>query len=529
MKRLLFLLFLFSVFTPVSPQGIYYHTSNTGLYLFLDELCNARIIGMNTAIKPYTRQFIAQQLNEAGVKREYLNRRQIAELDFYLKDFNKELIPDSSFKKRLDLIYRRDSLFTITLNPILGIRYWVSRNGSVYHRWNGAEAFASIGDHWGFYASLRDNHESERLAEPEYLTQRPGAAYKTGDDYSEMRGGITYSWKWGTIALIKDHFTWGDNYNGANIFSGRTPSFVQIKLQLKPAEWFEFNYIHGWLVSGVVDSTRTWYYTNIDKVSVRKAYREKYMAANFFTFKPWDRLYISFGNSIIYSDTGFEPSYFVPFFFFKSVDHTINQGIDNQNSQMFINISSRQIRNIHLYTSFFVDEVSIKNMFSPSEHSNLFSWKMGGRLENSLVSNLSLTAEYTRTWPLAFKHYLPTVTFESNHFNLGHYLQDNADEIYLDMQFKPFRCFLLDLSFTNIRKGPDYSSLTTERHGLPFMETPEWTYKQITLKIYYQIINDAYIFSDLSFFRNTGDDHRYLPSLLRGNGVVASFGLHMGL
>ena len=88
----------------------------------------------------------------------------------------------------------------------MGAQFFHNSNGNIYHRWVGAETFGYIGNGWGFYASLRDNHESERISEDTYLTQRMGANYKVtgkGGDYSEMRGGITYSWKWGSVMVGK--------------------------------------------------------------------------------------------------------------------------------------------------------------------------------------------------------------------------------------------------------------------------------------------------------------------------------------
>jgi hypothetical protein len=205
-------------------------------------MANNQIINLNSAYKPYSRTFIANKLQEIESQKDKLNTRQIEDLIFFLKDFNKELKPDKEFDKRLDLLYKKDSVFTLSINPIGGIQYWTNNNGAVWHRWNGAEAFAYYGDHWGFYASLRDNHENEKLSEDQFLNQRTGGNYKAHYDYSEMMGGITYSWNWGMIGLVKDHFTWGTNYNGSNIFSGRTPSFAHIKVNMKPAPWFEFNY-----------------------------------------------------------------------------------------------------------------------------------------------------------------------------------------------------------------------------------------------------------------------------------------------
>ncbi|MEP7168401.1 MAG: hypothetical protein ABI855_03450, partial [Bacteroidota bacterium] len=232
------------IFHCANSQVVFQHISNTNIYEFLDELANQHFITLNTAIKPYARKLIAEKLNDAVQNKDKLSKSQQKQLDFFLKDYNKESNTGNrsnfafwgdktAYKKRLDLFYFKDSLFTLSINPIGGIEYWKNENGSVYHRWEGAEAFAYIGPHVGIYASLRDNHENQALELPAYITQRPGAVYKgptkPGGDYSEARGGIVYSSKWGYLGIVKDHFVWGNNYNGSNIFSGRTPSFAQIK------------------------------------------------------------------------------------------------------------------------------------------------------------------------------------------------------------------------------------------------------------------------------------------------------------
>ena len=84
------ILFLLS-FIPAFCQEIPHPVTNTGIYEFLDELANGQIISINSAVKPYSRLFIADKLKEADKKREQLSNRQQKELDFYLLDFGKEL------------------------------------------------------------------------------------------------------------------------------------------------------------------------------------------------------------------------------------------------------------------------------------------------------------------------------------------------------------------------------------------------------------------------------------------------------
>ena len=143
------LLIIFLPSSTVFSQEVPHPVSNTGIYKFLDELANDQIISINSAIKPYSRLFIANCLNEAYEKLDQLTYRQQKELDFYLRDFGKEdsrlnrlfrstfsntpehnefrevdlfsrLFKGNRGNKRLDLFYYSDSLFSITVNPVFG-------------------------------------------------------------------------------------------------------------------------------------------------------------------------------------------------------------------------------------------------------------------------------------------------------------------------------------------------------------------------------------------------------------------------
>jgi hypothetical protein len=368
---------------------------------------------------------------------------------------------------------------------------------------NGAEARGYVGK-WGFYGSLRDNHETPLLGRPDYLSQRDGGHIKNSTDWSDMQGGLTYSWDWGSVGLSKDRLQWGNNYNGANIFGGKNPSFVRLSLQINPVKWFSFNYFHGWLNSQVVDSTRSYWVANSYGTDYRESYHKKFIAANMFTFTPLRNLNISAGNSIIYSDNTVNPAYLVPLFFCKSVDHSTTSGIDNMNSQMFLDISSRQIKNLHLYASLFIDELSV-DRFTKDDEWNFFSWKTGFRLSNFPVKNLSLTAEYTYTYPLSFQHYVPTLTYETAGFNLGHYLKDNSREWYISLNYKPLRTLDINLFFLDAIRGPDYTELGTYRLGNPPLSSVEWHNTTYGIKASYQVINDLYTWMSYSHSDISGD------------------------
>jgi hypothetical protein len=544
---LLFIILILN--TKLYSQEVPQSVNNTGIYTFLDELANKHIIEINSVVKPYSRLFISKRLQEAAGKRDQLNTRQQKELDFYMMDFIKETgrggepergrtsdtetesiegvhwIKGVKGQLRRDLFYYNDSLFSLTVNPILGAEVFNNSSGNATYWRNGIEARGYI-KNWGFYASLRDNHENPLLGKPEYLTKREGGHIKGSTDWSEMQGGVTYSWKWGNAALVKDKLQWGNNYNGANIFGGHNPTYVQLKLHLSPVKWFDFNYFHGWLNSMVVDSTNSYWVTNSYGTDYREVYHKKFIAANMFTFIPFKNLNISAGNSIVYSDDNVNPAYLIPIFFYKSVDHSQTSGIDNMNSQMFFDVSSRQIKNLHIYATLFVDELSVSRITMDDEW-NFLSWKGGFRVTDFPVRNLSFTTEFTYTYPLAFQHYVPTLTFENAGYNMGNYLKDNSREWYVAFDYRPLRTMNINLFFADAIRGPDYTELGTYRVGNPPLASVEWQNTSYGIKASYQLINDLYTWFSFINSDITGDA-RWSPGYFYGRKNTVNFGVTFG-
>jgi hypothetical protein len=569
-------------------QVVYEDINNTGIYDFLDELANNKVIELNSVVKPYSRIYITKKLMEAEkqliINNEELkirvNKRQVKELHFYLQDFLPEyrilinefrilnekkedisrirdtaiqfvprpssLVPRNYdhklgflFKKNQDFAVSlnplafqyQDRLFTLSVRPILGFSYMANENSNMYHRYWGASGFMYIRKYFGGYASLRDNYATQLLVQPQYLTLGTGGIYKvneggrTGGDWSEMRGGISVSWKWGSFGLMKDFFTWGNNYHGSNIFSDHAPSFPYIQLHINPVKWFDFYYIHGWLASKVVDSSRSYWIGD----EYRIVYHSKYIAANMFTFTPVKRLNISFGNSIIYSGD-INLGFLIPFMFFKSVDHSsyFNNNAGS-NAQMFIDISSRQIKHLHLYVTLFIDELKTSRIFKKDEN-NFTSWKFGFRLSDFPVRNLSITSEYTRTQPMAYKHYLQITDFTSNLYNMGNWMRDNSQEIYIALAWKPIRGLLFNGSLTLAEHGDDVAYDSNKGYDvtkIPFMKNKTWEDQEITFLARYELVSNIYLWLQYMNTNRRGDV-RYGPEILHGKTNTVMAGMNVG-
>ena len=571
MRIKIILLFLLYVLT-ASGQDIPQHISYYKVYDFVDELSTSGLIELNSAVKPYSRNFILTKLIEAKVQQNKLNKRQKAEIEFYLNDFSLENseLPKANWhlwkneKSKAALlapgIFYRDSLFKARITPTLGLNFMNNAGGTIIQRWIGADFQASIGKHFSVFGSLRDlSNNGEKLSGYNYLNDQPGYQYKEatyGGDFSDSRGGIKVSNNWGSIGFVKDNVVWGDNYHGANILSGRAPSYPMITLHLQPAKWFEMNYFHAWLVSNQVDSSY-YYLENDTRIWYRPA--NKFMAANMFTFTPIRNLKISVGNSIIYAEKTIQGAYLIPIAFYKSIDHTLTKGLgtENQNSQMFMNISSRNLKHTHLYTSIFIDEFNFARLKPSNKEANPISIKAGAKIANFPIKNLSAEIEFTRTNILNFKHSIPVLSYTSNSYNLGHYLGDNAQETYISLQYKPLRGLDFKLLYMNALHGNEYDYVrrgtsngivgkVTHIISQPSLGEVIWKNETIGLHGTYEIINNGYVFfkaekSNIEAFEPTkaitfGEKRMttsqtlnyFTPLFFQGNKLTLSAGFSFG-
>ena len=421
-----------------------------------------------------------------------------------------------------------DKNFECKINPILGMDLTMNSHGMVMHRWYGAEIRADIVDHLAVWGSIRDHSYSGEfldkeyyksirsstrqgalLSQPGFLNNLPAGGYhgsSYGADDAEIRAGIkAYSW-WGSIGLVKDNLQWGDSYYSSNIISNKALSFPMIELKLKPVSWFRLDYIHGFLASMVADSTKYYLEYDAETDSDKKIYRQanKYLAANMLTFTPVKGLDLSVGSAVIYGTSNMFAAFSLPISFFNSTDYQLASGgkFANENSQIFLNVSTRNLKHTHFYASVFVDEFNVGRLKKSNPEHNLISWKVGGRVSNWPVKDLSLTAEFTRTNALVYDQSYPTHTWASNGYNLGHYLGDNAQEVYVALAYKPVRGLSLTLSYVGATKYNDYDYVRKYVFDIiaqkPFNEKV-WRNDEVKLHAVYEVVNNAYAFLDFGW------------------------------
>lgn len=504
MKRFCIVIFL-CIFPHVITwaQNIPVSLSYTKVYDFIDELIMDGLVTNQTAIRPYTRNQIADMLTQAQRADSLLSNRQQNELKFYLNEFalENDLMVDNfvqytdrrTFSLSLadpQFSYKSlNNMFKMRIRPILGGDVMLSKKGAIIQRWWGAEIQMDIAKHLSIWGSLRDNSWNGNWLNSDYfpsdyaringarihygasqqtpaLSNIPGVQYKEatyGGDFSDSKGGINlYSW-WGSIGIQRENIRWGDSYHSSNILSGRNPAVPMITLQLTPCKWFQFDYFHAWLVSNVLDSTYYYLENTTNGNASLKNYRpyNKFMAANMFTFTPIKHLSISLGNSIVYAEQSLQVAYLIPIAFYKSLDHLLTKGVrtQNQNSQVFASISVRPINHLQLYGSFFLDEVKFSRFKVSEPENNPISYLVGFNWSGWPIDGLSLKGEFMRSYIACYTHSIDVLTWASNSYNMGHYIGDNAQSIYAELAYRPVRGLLLKLSYTNDMKYNSYSYL----------------------------------------------------------------------
>ncbi len=575
MKRfVLFIVVLCLMSVGVRSQDIPQHISYTHIYDFIDELAIDRIISVNSVCKPYSRKYIAQKLEEAAGKDSVLTNRQRADLKFFMNEYSLELdtiykgIVSWTDKKKFALsllqpsFHYIDKNFKCRINPIIGMELRGNRHGLYTKRWWGAEIQATIVDHVSVWASYRGNtytggwldeefyqsigqttQYGSRLAGPTYLNKELGASYRSmtyGADYSELRAGIkAYTW-WGSIGIMKDNINWGDGYSCSNIIAGRAPSFPMITLSLTPCKWFEFNYIHGWLESGVIDST-DYYYHGKNKMYRTK---NKFIAANMFSFIPVKGLNLSVGNSTIYGGRSVRAAYLIPVAFFRAYEYAsmVATRQEESNAQVFLNIGSRNIDHLYLYFSMILDDFSFKRLNPKNPSRNPMSHKLGFQVSNWPVKNLSLIGEYTWSNVFIYEHPIKSMTWANSFYSFGHYMGANSQEFYISLKYKPVRSLTLDLSYTHATKYNDYQ-VSYDALKRKAYDDKVWQNDEVRLHTVYEVVHNAYAFIDLGWnnaraFDLTSESspsyevrldkqgylNRYTPGFYQGSNFTASCG-----
>jgi hypothetical protein len=502
---------------------VVYEPLHRDVYSFLARLSQKSIIEFNDQIRPVSRKYIAQKLFEVSHRSEDLTSLEKEELEFYSKDyyqefeFQKNITGDSldisflSYDKaeRLRLFSFNSDLFKLNVSPILGLKIGSRDSEKLTHFWNGIYTYGYLNDYLGFSFDFRDNSESGKTIDKlKQFTPVTGVEAKSSVtvpnyspnkmEYSEVKAVIATDWDWGSIAVGKDFMEWGYGESGLLVLSQKAPSFGFIRLDIHPVDWLRFNYMHGWLSSGVLDSNSI-FYNQAGGISF--SFIDKFIASHTLMITPLKGLDVSLGESIIY-DEELEFLYLMPIMFFRLADHQLSRQLNaaGGNAQLFFGVSSRgHLPNTHLYGTLFIDEITISGLFDSYKQRNQLGFTLGGSITDLPIENLTAKIEYTKIYPFVYRHYIQTTDYQSARYSLGHWMGHNSDLIYGSLNYRILRGLQATVWGQYIRKGEDGN--VQQQYNIqpqpPFLFGSRKNYSYIGAEIKYEYTHD--LFAKLQF------------------------------
>ncbi len=437
-----------------------------------------------------------------------------------------------------------NELMNFNIEPILGyeVANWEKKNyQNIYLGLNFRGRFGNV---LGFNFELKQTRESPRVTNPLYnrFSKNTNNDFQLADgkraEYAAVRVDIGADWGWGSFTIGKNHLNLGYAENGKIILSEKAPSFPYIRLDIKPTDWLRFNYIHAWLNSEVIDSNSfysTWRYRsnqNTDKFS----YVQKFLAMHSVTFSFWNGLDLSLGESVIYADN-LQLGYLIPIMFFDLADEYLNNSNNfaGASTQLFLGLSSRNhIPNTHLFGTFHADELTPEGLFDPETQYYKFAFTFGASTIDLPFNNLGLRVEYTKIYPGNYRHFIPSLTYESSSALMGHWIGDNGDLFYAAIDYTFFRGLKLKLWTQYIRKGTEALGnrayqIQFPQPGFLFLDniTDRKNYRYYGVDLDYQIFHDLWVKANYQYidYKQQVKEDKFNSTIYRDISFTFGYGI----
>ena len=523
---------------------------NNDIYDYLSKMSQKGIINYNDFVKPISRKTVSQKLIIIRQKYNLLTNLQKEELKFYESEYGYEIEEESEKSKgkseikaseewrsgegkegglgedeirgdqfnfvkkdeydRWRFFNYKNDLMNLNVEPLGGYEIANWEKSNYQNLILGLKFYGRIGNYVGFNFELKQTRESPRVTNFLYnrFSKNTLIDLQLSDaerlEHAQFNINIGSDWGWGSFTIGKNHLNFGYAENGKIILSDKAPSFPYIRLDIKPTNWFRFNYVHAWLNSEVVDSSSfysSWRYrenSNTDKF----AYYPKFLAMHSVTFSFWDGVDFSLGESAVYSDN-LQLAYLIPIMFFDLADEYLNRSNNyaGASTQLFLALSSKNhIKNTHFYSSFHADELTPEGLFDPKTQYYKFAFTFGASTIDLPINNLGLKLEYTKVYPGNYRHFIPTLTYESSSAVMGHWIGDNGDLVYAAIDYTFFRGLKIKLWTQFIRKGTEAHGNRAYQIQFPqpgFLFTDNFSdrknYTYYGLDVNYQIYHDVFV------------------------------------
>jgi len=433
----------------------------------------------------------------------------------------------------------------LVFNPLFRFKYKNNESDSSFFAENnrrltgGGEIYGYLGDNIGFYFRGVNNAEWGNLYDIKKFDRQEQGIGILGSmedcrTYDEVDAYVTFSTKYADLVIGRFSNYWGIGKTGSLTISNKPPSYPQIMVKAGFGDWLKFIYFHGWLESNIKDDDLSYgiVWAEGDTLQ-RKFFKKKYVVAHRLEVTPLKNLKFGFSEMLYYGERDPELVYFIPIILFWSAQHYTN---DQDNEQIGIDIEWIPTHFCKLYGSIMVDEISLSKMFDKDEARNQLGYQVGSYFVEPFLPGLDFRIEYTRLNPWTYTHKFPINEATSDGYVMGYWTGQNADNLYLGVNYQFNDKLQLSADFSHYRKGAQ-DSIYYQYHTPPsekFLYGHQYTKNTFGVSLEYEIMNNLFCEIGYEFLDcNVNEANLNLPKYVnpvlyksdfRQNSLVFSIG-----
>lgn len=239
---------------------------------------------------------------------------------------------------------------------------------------------------------------------------------------------------------------WGPGVNAIHL-SNKAPSYPQLGFDWKINDNLRLYYFHGFLVSGIIDSSYNYYYNSNNNLG-RSINVKRSIAGHRLEWIINEKLLFALNETVIYAFRGLDLNYSIPVIPFYPIENYLG---DTDNIQMGFDLRFNPTKNKAIYLSFFMDELTPEWLFNSKNH-NWFAWQLGFNSKIFLNKLITWGFEYNWTDQRIYKHKFNVNDFYSHNEPLGFWAGPHSQELILFAQ-KKLKDLEINLNITTLKRG----------------------------------------------------------------------------
>ena len=249
-------------------------------------------------------------------------------------------------------------------------------------------------------------------------------------------GYLTADFNYVKLKFGRDRMNIG--YGPVSVILGdNAPIFDKLYLNLHYKS-VEVSYFHGKLLGNLTSS--------IDSVKGElNIVPEKFIGYHRIGFNLSDYFNIGAAEMIIYGERSLDFDYVNPFILYKTAQ---NNNKDRDNSLVIIDVNSKPIKGLKLYSMIMIDDIQVDKIGSPY-YGNQFIIS-AGFISNNFYSHapLDIQFEYVRIDPYVYTNRIQRNTFTNDEYGLGSFMEPNSELFLTQFNYRFTNRLILSGTFT---------------------------------------------------------------------------------